>query len=119
MYERILDDVVAQGSVTALIVQRTLHFLAGARRSLSLAEIAEEIMIEPGERCLNEEMRVLRHEIILENCSSLVVFERWRQKVTLSHFTVLVRDTFSHVTWLLTVLLSGILAIATSRKARV
>ncbi|KAF4616605.1 hypothetical protein D9613_008514 [Agrocybe pediades] len=87
-YERILQGIEEHGEETSTIAKRTLRWVMGAKRALHLPEIAEAIMIEPRAACLDENLRLLAPEIILEVCSSLLVYNVERETITLSHFSV-------------------------------
>jgi len=87
-YERILLGIEKAGNETSTIAKRALRWVLGARHALHLSEIAEAIMIERNEAHLNEDLRVLSPDIILEVCSSLLIYNPLTDTITLSHFSV-------------------------------
>ena len=91
IYERILLRIVGKGDATVARAERILTWLVGSFRPLQLLELGEALMIEPGSKKLNENLRLMRVTDILTICGSLVeefTDENGLQIVRLSHYTV-------------------------------
>ena len=99
-YKRILLKILNQGEEMAKIAERILMWLVGAVELLGLPELEEAIMIEPGNKELNTSLRLIDPTDILAICGSLVEeFKDWNQlpRVRLSHYTVQVSMSYSHL----------------------
>ena len=97
-YDRILLKIVRKGDTTAARAEKILTWLVGSLRPLQLLELEEALMIEPGGRTLNEDLRLMRVTDILTTCSSLVegyLDEYGVETVRLSHYTVQVSMDYS------------------------
>ena len=90
-YDRVLLNIVSKGDTTAARAEKVLTWLVGSFRPLQLLELEEALMIEPGSKELNEDLRLMRVTDILTTCGSLVegyLDKDNRQMVRLSHYTV-------------------------------
>ena len=90
-YERILLKIVGEGEETAKTAEKILMWLVGAERPLTLWELEEAMIIEPGMVELNPSSRLIDSSDILTICGSLVeefLDKSGRQIVRLSHYTV-------------------------------
>ena len=90
-YDRILLKIVSKGDAVAARTEKILMWLVGSFRPLRLLELEEALMIEPGSKKLNADLRLMRVSDILTTCGSLVegyVNEYDVQMVRLSHYTV-------------------------------
>ena len=97
-YERILLKIVREGEAIANTAEKILMWLVGSFRPLRLVELEEALMIEPGNKKLNESLQLMRATDILTTCGSLVEgYWDWRDvhTVRLSHFTVQVSKSYS------------------------
>ncbi|KAK0431477.1 hypothetical protein EV421DRAFT_168454 [Armillaria borealis] len=88
MYERIFQRVKSKGQRAVKIVQHTLWWLVGSHRQLRLEEVMEAVMVEMGRDSLNTDLKPLSGEHLLEMCSSLVRYDTWIDRLTLSHASV-------------------------------
>ena len=91
-YERILSRVNESPLETQKLVQRTLMWVAYAKRPLSLAELAEILSVEEGDTQIDEEA-IVDGTVIMASCSSLLRTSDLRDVhdeslVEFSHFTV-------------------------------
>ena len=96
-YERILLKIIGRGEEIANTAEKILTWLVGAMRPLTLSELEEAIMIEPGLSELNTSSRLIDPSDILTICGSLVeefLDENGLSIVRLSHYTV--RVSMSH-----------------------
>ena len=96
-YKRILLKIINEGEETANAAEKILMWLVGAIEPLTLLELEEAMMIEPGNMGLNTSLRLIDPTDILTICGSLVegfsdIFDQ--QRVRLSHYTV--RASISH-----------------------
>lgn len=83
-YQRILHRAVtSQRQSTLEFIERTLRWIALARRPMSISAIAEAISVEPGEKEFDDTLEI---ETILRPCSSLV--RTVEGVVSFSHFSV-------------------------------
>ena len=99
-YDRILLKIVGKGEATAARAEKILTWLVGSFRPLRLLELEEALMIEPGSRKLNEDLRLMRVTDILTTCASLVEEfkdEGGLQTVRLSHYTVNVSMSYLYL----------------------
>jgi hypothetical protein len=96
-YAQILKTIDEDNPDISRIARRTLMWLVGSLRPLTLREIVEAIMIQPGEQHLDEESRVFDDNDILNACKSLVYYNEHDGILRLSHVTV-------KVEWLSTVI---------------
>jgi hypothetical protein len=92
-YARILKAIDAEGIEVSKIARKTLTWLVGSVRPTTLREVVEAIMIEPGERSLDGDLRVFEDSEILTICKSLVDYNRHDGIISLSHFTVKVTSS--------------------------
>jgi hypothetical protein len=83
-YDRILSRIADNDQEYVL---RTLHWLLGTERPLSLRELAEAVALHPKKDRLDPAERFMNPEDILELCSSLVRVHD-DNIVVLSHFSV-------------------------------
>ena len=100
-YTRILLKI-SERKETAKAAEKILRWLVGSMRHLGLLELEEAIMIEPGTAELNEELRPKgsRTAAVLASCGCLVeVFkdEEALRRVRISHYTVQVSMSYSHL----------------------
>ena len=96
-YERILLKIVGKGEATAARAEKILMWLVGSFRPLQLLELEEALMVEPGSKELNENLRLMRVTDILTTCGSLVegyLDMDGVRTVRLSHFTVQVSMSY-------------------------
>ena len=101
-YERVLLKILGEGEGTAKTAEKILRWLVGSMRPLGLLELEEAIMIEPGTAELNEELRPKGSgtAAILASCGSLVEEfedESGLRRVRISHYTVQVSMSYSHL----------------------
>ena len=90
-YERILLRIIGRGEEIANTAEKILTWLVGAMRPLTLSELEEAIIIEPGMVELNTSSRLIDPSDILTICGSLVeefLDENGLSIVRLSHYTV-------------------------------
>ncbi|KAJ6568282.1 hypothetical protein DFH09DRAFT_1155120 [Mycena vulgaris] len=88
MYDRILERIEDSGEETAVIARRALRWIAGAQWPITLAQLAEAIMIEPCSTELSTDYLVTSNAVILEVLSSLV-HKADNDAVNLPHFSIL------------------------------
>ena len=96
-YTRILLKIVSQKDAIATRAEKILTWLVGSFRPLRLVELEEALMVEPGNKKLNESLRLMRATDILTTCGSLVegyLDMNGVHTVRLSHFTVQVSMSY-------------------------
>ena len=86
-YARILRRVKESNHEVQVFVQRSLRWIAHARRELSVAALCEAVSINPGDTLLNRD-RIPPVEEILRCCSSLIRKSTSGSSLQLAHFTV-------------------------------
>ena len=86
-YARILRRVQESNHDVQVMVQRSLRWIAHARRPLHVTELCEAISIDPGDTFINRE-GIPAVEEILRCCSSLVRKSADGYSLEFAHFTV-------------------------------
>jgi Ankyrin repeats (3 copies)/Ankyrin repeats (many copies) len=84
-YDRILANIPREHYKE---VYATLQWLAFSARPMSLQEVAEAVVIEPGVFTLGPDDRLYQPEEILRICSSLVGISESGQELRLAHYSV-------------------------------
>lgn len=81
-YERILINVPDD----AVLLRRALQFIVFAVRPVTLKEVAEAVIVEVGDQCLDKEARLHDPQLLLAICGSLVSYHG--QHLGLAHYSV-------------------------------
>jgi len=84
-YSRILGKI---GPEDAIFAQRTLLWLAHVSTPLTLHELAEAVVLEPGSRVIDPESRLNDPLDVVDICGSLVAFNPAFKTVRIAHHSV-------------------------------
>ncbi|KAJ9610686.1 hypothetical protein H2200_005463 [Cladophialophora chaetospira] len=84
-YKRILDTIAEEDVVFA---KRALLWLAHSPVPLSLPELAEAVVLEPGFECLDPDSKLNDANDVLDICRSLVTFNQLSKTARIAHHSV-------------------------------
>ena len=70
------------------VASKALFWVAFALRPMKLKELSEAIIINDDSAVIHEDMRLLRDEILLKSCSSLISYDAKSTCITLAHSSV-------------------------------
>ena len=85
-YREILERIPVHQSQ---IANRTLFWVAFALKPMKLQELCEAVLLGEDEVVISDNVRLLRKEILLEICGSLISYDKTSAEVTLAHSSVL------------------------------
>ena len=80
-----------------VIARKTLFWVAFALKPMTLKELSEAIIIGEHSAVIHEDMRLLRDEVLLKSCSSLISYDAESTCITLSHSSVFIYLTSKEV----------------------
>ena len=93
-YRAVLTRIPQQ---QAAVARQTLFWLAFALKPMRLKELSEAIIIGEHSAVIQEDMRLLRDEILLKSCSSLISYDTTSTCVTLAHSSVFIYLTSQEI----------------------
>ena len=70
------------------IAKKTLFWIAFALKPMTLKELSEAVIVGEHSAVIHEDMRLLRDEVLLKSCSSLISYDAQSTCMTLSHSSV-------------------------------
>jgi hypothetical protein len=85
VYETILSNIPEPDRVLA---RESLFLVAGALRPLTILELAEAVVVERRDTHIDDEIRLLDPEVLLEICQGLIEYDKASNVVTLAHSSI-------------------------------
>ena len=79
------------------IARKTLFWVAFALKPMRLKELSEAIIIGEHRAIIHEDMRLLRDEVLLKSCSSLISYDAESTCMTLAHSSVFIYLTSKEI----------------------
>ena len=111
-YDRIIAKVMERGPEDIAIALKTLMWLVGALKPLTVQQLADAMLIGREGPTVSHDHRLFDAREVLDVCGSLVHYNQETHEVILSHYTVQVRYPVLNFPISLMFLIIGIFAAA-------